>query len=82
MPRGVWHEVTDLHTEPGDALTRMAATVPGIRGCRGYLNPDTGHADPAPPQSSKSRPATVSTSSTRPPAGAAFTSAMPCPACA
>ncbi|GAA1564124.1 hypothetical protein GCM10009678_54030 [Actinomadura kijaniata] len=48
IPQDLFHEVTDLHTEPGATLTLMMATGPGIRGSWGYLNPDTGHIDPAP----------------------------------
>lgn len=51
MPRDLFHEVTDLHTEPGGTLTLMVASAPGVRGGWGYLDPSTGRYDPAPPSS-------------------------------
>lgn len=51
LPRGLFHEVTELHGAPGRVLTLMVATAPGVRGGWGYLDPDTGRYAPAPPPS-------------------------------
>lgn len=51
LPREVFHEVTELHDAPGRVLTLMVATAPGVKGGWGYLDPDTGHYDAAPPPS-------------------------------
>lgn len=51
LPRELFHEVTELHDAPGRVLTLMVSSGPGVRGGWGYLDPDTGHYDPAPPPS-------------------------------
>lgn len=52
LPRDLFHEVTELHAGVQEhPLTLMVATGPGVRGGWGYVDPDTGHYDPAPPPS-------------------------------
>ncbi|MFI6290034.1 hypothetical protein ACIBEJ_00525 [Nonomuraea sp. NPDC050790] len=44
-PRDPYHEVVAID-EPGQTLTLMVATEPGVPGGRGYLDPDTSRCTP------------------------------------
>lgn len=46
IDREIYHEVTELHTQPGDTMTLMVCGR-GVRGRWGYLDPATGRVEPA-----------------------------------